>query len=100
MNACDLFLDCGVGKPLMSMTRKDVPQLVKIAALHSCIMKVKAELDQFVAGLKEAQVLDVIRKYPSFFHPMFVASQTDTVTAGIFDPEMPSQQTPLACELE
>jgi len=59
------------------------PQLVKIAALHSCIMKVKAELDQFVAGLKEAQVLDVIRKYPSFFHPMFVASQTDTVTAGI-----------------
>ncbi len=53
------------------------------AGLHSTILKVKAELDQFVAGLNEAGTLSAIKMYPGMFERLFVASQTPSVTAGV-----------------
>ncbi len=40
---------CGMTKLLV----KDVPNLVKSIALNSSVLRVKAALDQFMAGLKE-----------------------------------------------
>ena len=50
--------------------------------MHTTILKVKSELDQFMAGIQEAGTLHVIQKYPEYFRPMFVASVTDPLNAG------------------
>ena len=59
----------------------DVSQLVKCASLHSTLLRVKSELDQFISGLGAAHVLDVIREYPDLFAPLFVY-QGKCLTAG------------------
>ncbi len=82
--ACDVLLDCGVTKPLAQLTVRDVPHLVQSTALHSTILKVKAELDQFATGLDEAGIHSAIKMYPKLFKRLFVASQTQSVTAGMY----------------
>ena len=84
MGACDVLLDCGCTKPLPQLKLDDVPKLIQCAALHSTVLKIKSELDQFMAGINEAGSLHVIQEYPSFFRPMFVASDTNLLNAGEF----------------
>ena len=81
MNNCDLLVDCGVTKPLAQLTRNDIPQLIKSAALHTTILKVKAELDQFSSGIDEAGALHAIKQYLELFRCMFV-DQSEVITAG------------------
>ena len=82
MRACDVLLECGYAKPLSKLKAIDVPQLIKNATLHSTILKIKSELDQFIDGLNEAGILHSIRQYPDFFRPLFVSSGT-AISAGI-----------------
>ena len=81
LNACDILVECGYTKPLCTLKLNDVSQLIKNATLHSAILKIKSELDQFVDGIDEAGVLDSIRKYPDLFRPLFVSSGT-TLSSG------------------
>ena len=74
MESCDVLIDNGCCKGLAQLKKDDVRQLVRNASLSSTILKIKAELDQFMAGLDEAGVLHVIQKYPDLLRPMFVAS--------------------------
>lgn len=60
----------------------DVPELVKCVALHSTILKVKAELDQLMSGLSEAGVLSVIQTYSEMFECLFIAAETPSLNAG------------------
>lgn len=82
MNDCDVLTECGCTKPLAQLKLADVPQLVKSAALHSTILRIKSELDQFMAGLDEAGCLHVLQEYPSLFRPMFVATDTNLLNSG------------------
>lgn len=84
MDACDVLLDCGFTKPLPQLKLGDVPQLVKSAALHATILKIKSELDQFMKGVNEAGCLHAIQEYPYLFHTLFVASDRDELNAGDF----------------
>ena len=59
----------------------DVPKIINSVAMHSIILKAKAELDQFVSGLQKAGILPAIQSYPEFFRPLFVSSD-DIPTAG------------------
>ena len=79
MEACDILIESGCSKGLAQLKQCDVPQLVKNAALSCTVLRIKAELDQFMAGLDEAGVLHIIQKY---LRPMFVASETDLLCAG------------------
>ena len=82
MEACDILIESGCSKGLAQLKQCDVPQLVKNAALGCTVLRIKAELDQFMAGLDEAGVLHIIQKYPDLLRPMFVASETDLLCAG------------------
>lgn len=77
VGACDVLLDCGCTKPLPQLKTDDVPQLIKCAALHSTILRIKSELDQFMAGINEAGALHAIQEYPTLFPPMLTASDTN-----------------------
>ena len=81
MESCDVLLECGYTKPLATLKIADIPQLIKNTVLHSTILKIKSELDQFVAGIEAAGVLSAIRKYPHLFSPLFVSSGS-ALTAG------------------
>ena len=67
MEVFDVIQSCGFTKPIFSFTHTDVPQLIECLVMHSCIYERKAELDQLIAGLKEAMVLEMIRQYPTLF---------------------------------
>ena len=51
-------------------------------ALHTAVYQRKAELDQIVKGLEDASVLDMIRRCPDIFRPLFVKS-TASLSAGV-----------------
>lgn len=67
MGACDVLLDCGYTKPLSQLKVDDVPQLIKLAALHSTVLRIKSELEQFMAGISEAGCLHAIQEYSVLF---------------------------------
>ena len=82
MDACDALLECGFTKPLLKLTLDDVSQLINSATLHSTLLRIKSELDQFLDGLNQAGVLHSIQQYPDLFHPLFVCSGSP-ISAGI-----------------
>lgn len=64
MEFCDVLVDNGCSACLAHLKQSEVPQLVKTASVSCAILKIKAELDQFMLGLNEAGVFHVIQKYP------------------------------------
>jgi hypothetical protein len=85
MSACDSLIDCGYTRALTQLSVDDIPNIVKSTALHSTLLKVKAEMDQFMTGLQEAGVLHAIQAYPSLFRPLFVADAVKPMSAGDTD---------------
>lgn len=82
MDALDVLESCGYRKPIATLTHKDVPLLIESVALHTTVYQRKAELDQIVKGLEDAGVLDMIRRCPDIFRPLFVKS-TASLSAGV-----------------
>ena len=68
----ELLTSCGFIKPSTTLTYLDVPKLIKTVTLHSTILNIKAELDQLIDGLDDAQVLPSIRSHPDMFKHFFV----------------------------
>ena len=87
MDACDILIENGCSQGLAQLKKSDVPQIVRSASLGCTIIKIKAALDQFMAGLDAAGVLHAIQQYPDLLRPMFVASDNDPLSAG--EPAMP-----------
>ncbi len=80
--ASDAIVTSGYSKPLVSVDVGDVPQLVRCVLLHTTILSLKGELDQFVSGLDDVKVLQLVQKCPTLFHSFFVAYKGTTLTAG------------------
>ena len=76
MDAFDILESCGFRKPIATLTHNDIPLIVECVALHTTIYQRKAELDQIIKGLQDAGVLDIIRKCPDLFRPLFVKGTT------------------------
>ena len=68
-------------KPLATSKKNDVNQLVKCASLHSTLLRVKSEIEQFISGLDVARVLHAIRVHPDLFAALFIY-QKKGLTAG------------------
>ena len=77
-----MMLACGFTKPIATLGHRDVPSLIECVTLHTTIFQIKAELDQFMEGLKSACVLDMLQAYPHLCQPFFVYS-SQALTAGL-----------------
>ena len=83
LGASSMLIDNGISKALALLQVEDVPHIVNSVALYATILKIKAILDQFMAGLDEAGVLKAIKAYPSFFKSLFIRSEEHQITAGM-----------------
>ena len=64
-----MLFDTGYRKPICQLTVL-VKSGVRLALLdYHCMLKVKASMHQFMEGLKELHVLDLIKKYPELTKP-------------------------------
>ena len=70
-----MLFDTGYRKPICQLTVLHKSG-VRLALLdYHCMLKVKASMDQFIEGLKELHVLDLIKKYPQLTKPFFVSER-------------------------
>ena len=76
-----LMLETGYRKPFAKLTMADRSALKAAMVDYHCMIKVKAAMDQYMEGLQSLKILDLVRKFPSFSRPLFVADNK-RITAG------------------
>ena len=54
----------GFSIPVAQVSMDDIPVLLKIICFHSCIVPIKAELDQLKEGLHLFNVIDILKRFP------------------------------------
>ena len=74
------------------LTVSDKAHLKSALLDYHCMVKVKAEMDQFSDGMQTLQVLDFIKLYPEQMRPLFVATN-NVVTAYLLVKLCPSHLT-------
>ena len=79
--ASELLFAPGFRKAVCSLGVADKLILKSSLIDFHCLMKVKAEMDQFADGLTLLGILDAMRKQPDVMKPLFVA-QKCKLTAG------------------
>ena len=85
--AISLLQETGFRKPVCMLTVSDKAHLKSALLDYHCMVKVKAEMDQFSDGM-----LDFIKLYPEQMRPLFVATN-NVVTAGLLVKLCPSHLT-------
>ena len=90
--AISLLQETGFRKPVCMLTVSDKAHLKSALLDYHCMVKVKAEMDQFSDGMQTLQVLDFIKLYPEQMRPLFVATN-NVVTAGLLVKLCPSHLT-------
>jgi hypothetical protein len=82
MESSDILSSCGFNRPTAKLELRDVPQLIECVTLHSTLLIVKAELDDIIAGLSDAGVIEALRRSPNLFKSLFV-HEDKFLTAGM-----------------
>lgn len=78
--------DCGITNLAKSVSLKDKEMLIHTFALHYSIIRVKAELDQFVKGLEIYKLTDLVNSSPYVFRQLLQHYKPMRFTAdAIFD---------------
>ena len=77
----ELILETGYRKPFCRLIMAHRSELIAAMVDYHCMIKVKAAMDQYIEGLQSLKVLDLVRKFPSFSRPFFVA-KNKRITAG------------------
>ena len=76
-----LLLETGYRKPLTCVTLNDREEIAVVLKLYHTLIKVKAEIDQFVDGLQCLGIDWYIKQYPELMESVFV-NEPKTLTAG------------------
>lgn len=76
------LLETGYRKPLTSITVNDREVIAVVLKLYHTLIKVKAEIDQFVDGLRCLGIDRYIKQYPELMEPVFVNMPRKRLTAG------------------
>lgn len=71
MEHCELLHECGFIKPIHCVSIDDKCAMVQALTLQFVLLQCKAELDQFIEGLKVVGVLDAIREHHSLLRQFF-----------------------------
>lgn len=84
MEHFDLLHDeCGFVKPYAKLGMDDKAQMVHALTLQFGLLQSKAEIDQYMEGLKSLGVLNAIINYHDLLKPFFCLDTSETeVTAG------------------
>ena len=77
-----LLFETGYRKPPRSFTLADRNEIVSLLTTYHCLIKVKAEVDQFIEGLKVLNVDELVRKHPNEMKPFFLDGFFEPLTAG------------------
>ena len=75
--------ECGFVKPYAKLDMEDKDQMVHALTLQFGLLQSKAEIDQYMEGLKSLGVLDAIVQYHDLLKPFFCLDTSESkVTAG------------------
>ncbi len=77
----DFRFDIGLGFSTASMNFGDRDKIVQSLAGYYTIVKVKAQIDQFVEGLRVLGILDLVQANPHRGRELFVYSKPQEMTA-------------------
>ena len=78
--AAELLMETGFKKPLKHLQMADREHLQSVLLLYHCILKVKAEMDQFREGLSTLGVLTALENNSSLMKCFFSVSDTPTLS--------------------
>ena len=78
----DVLCDCGFSRPSVLVKEQDKVDIVQALALHSVLLRSKAEIDQFCEGLESCGVLCAIRKNPNLARRFFCVEGRGKPTSG------------------
>lgn len=76
-----MLFPTGFRKPVCSLGVADKSVLKSSLIDYHCLLKVKAEMDQFADGLASLGILDAVKKQPEVMKPLFVAQKCN-LSAG------------------
>ena len=80
---CKALSDAGYNGALALLTLAKRKDVFKCLTLHTCLLSVKAELDQLRMGLQSVfDVLSFISECPDVMREYFVYDRSTTITAG------------------
>ena len=80
--AADLLLATGFRKPLTKLQVADRAMIKSSLLDYYCLLKVKAEIDQFSEGLEDLGLLAMMKRQPSLFKPLFVCNDSACLLPG------------------
>ena len=79
--ACSLLLETGYRKPICHLKLSDKDSLRSCLLDYHCMLKVKGAMDQYMDGLEELHVLEILKQYPDILKSVFV-NERRVLTAG------------------
>lgn len=80
----EFLMVTGYRKAICNLGVQDKGSLKAALLDYHCLLKVKAEMDQFMDCLDDVGVLEYIRKYPDLLRPLFTDCFHKPLTAGQF----------------
>ena len=75
----DYFYQTGYQKAVKMVNRNEI---IEVMAIYHTIVKIKAQIDQFMEGLKTLLLDQQIRRNPDAMLPLFVPQPDKKLTAG------------------
>ena len=78
----DVVYASGFSTPITKVTLDDIPVVLKAVSIHSCIVPIKAELDQLKEGLNLFNVIDLIKKFSMQTRELFVSTGSAKLTVN------------------
>ena len=81
--SAELLLSTGFRKPICQLIIEDKECLRSVLLDYHCLLKVKAEMDQFAEGLMSLGVLEMMKRYPELLSPLFVDAGSPPLSPGI-----------------
>lgn len=77
-----LLLETGYRKALSSLTVEDLIGIKRTLRNFYMLLRVKAEIDQFLEGLSCLGVLDQVRSHPMLMQPLLIPSEKCKLSKG------------------
>lgn len=77
----DAVLSCGISKFIGNMTTNDKDEIVKLLCLRELLIEPKSAIDQFVEGLNELRVGEMVKRYPNQCETLFVTKELKKLKA-------------------
>ena len=81
-DTADIILETGYRKPLGTITVSDGEEIIRVLKRYHTLIKVKAEIDQFIEGLQCLGIDRCIKEHPELKEPLFV-NRSKSLTAGM-----------------